>query len=99
LPVAWLSISAEDNNIERFLRYLLAAWEEAQPDMIESQLGPLLSAREPNSETVLLTGINVASDMSDHMVFVLDDYHLIEDASILHALSFLLDHLPPTATN
>jgi len=32
----------------------------------------------------------------DHTVFVLDDYHLIEDASIHQALTFLLDHLPST---
>jgi LuxR family transcriptional regulator, maltose regulon positive regulatory protein len=27
LPVVWLSLAEEDNDLERFLRYLLAAWQ------------------------------------------------------------------------
>jgi LuxR family transcriptional regulator, maltose regulon positive regulatory protein len=50
----------------------------------------------PEREAVLSAFINVANDIPDHMVFVLDDYHLIEDPSIHQALTFLLDHLPPT---
>lgn len=96
LSVAWLSVHEEDNDLERFLRYVLAAWEEAQPEIVESQLGPLLSARLPAHETVLTKMINYANTVSDHTVFVLDDYHLVEDAAIHEALTFLIDHLPPT---
>jgi LuxR family maltose regulon positive regulatory protein len=96
LPIAWLSISREDNDLERFLRYLLTAWEEVQPGVMESRLGLLLSAMMPDSQAVLSAFINLANDVPTHTVFVLDDYHLIEDASIHHALTFLLDSLPPT---
>src|SRR5215218_8109025 len=37
--VAWLSISQEDNDIERFLRCLLKAWEDVQPSVTQSKLG------------------------------------------------------------
>jgi LuxR family maltose regulon positive regulatory protein len=50
----------------------------------------------PDSEAVLSAFINVANDAPDPVVFILDDYHLIEDPSIHTALTFLLDHLPPT---
>jgi LuxR family maltose regulon positive regulatory protein len=93
---AWLSISLEDNDLVRFLRYLLMAWEEVQPGIRESRLGLLLGAMSPDLEVVLSTFINVANDVSEHIVFVLDDYHLIEEASIHEALTFLLDYLPPT---
>ena len=96
LSVAWLSIHEEDNDLERFLRYLLAAWEEAQPEIVEGQLGPLLSARLPAHETVLKTVINHANTLSDHLVFVLDDYHLVEKPAIHEAVTLLLDHAPPT---
>jgi len=95
-PIAWLSLSAEDNDLERFMRYLLAAWEKVQPDVMESPLGLLLGGMSPDSQAVLSAFINVANDLPDHVVFVLDDYHLIEDPSIHEALTFLLDHLPPT---
>ena len=57
--------------------------------------GLLLGGIAPDSEAVLTAFINLANDVTDHMVFVLDDYHLIEDPSIHQALTFLLDHLPP----
>jgi LuxR family transcriptional regulator, maltose regulon positive regulatory protein len=95
-PVAWLSISNEDNSLERFLRYLLTAWEAIQPGVMESRLGLLLSAMMPDSQAVLSAFINLANDAPTHTVFILDDYHLIEDSSIHQALTFLLDHLPPS---
>ncbi|MDQ3412316.1 MAG: LuxR C-terminal-related transcriptional regulator, partial [Chloroflexota bacterium] len=95
-PIAWLSISAEDNDPDRFFRYLLTAWAAVQPAVSESPLGLLLGAMAPDRAAVLAAFINVASEAPDHTVFVLDDYHLIEDASIHQGLAFLLDHLPPT---
>ena len=38
-PVAWLSVGEEDNDLERFLRYLLAAWETVRPGVMKSPLG------------------------------------------------------------
>ncbi len=94
-PVAWLSIGEEDNDLDRFLRYLLVGWEGVQPGVSESPLGLLLGAMSPDSEAVLSAFINVANDTPSPIVFVLDDYHLIEDPSIHTALTFLIDHLPP----
>jgi LuxR family maltose regulon positive regulatory protein len=95
IPVAWLSVSQEDNDIGRFFRYLLTAWEKVQPGVSESPLGLLLAGMMPDSQAVLSAFLNVANDVPDHIVFVLDDYHLIKDPSIHQALTFLLDHLPP----
>lgn len=95
-PVAWLSIGNEDNDPERFLRYLLKAWEAVQPSITESKLGLLLGSLMPEREAILSAFINVASDISEHVVFVLDDYHLIEEPAIHKVLTFLLDNLPPT---
>jgi LuxR family maltose regulon positive regulatory protein len=94
-PIAWLSISEEDNDILRLLRYLLAAWEQVQPGVRDSPVGLLLGGMSPDRQAALSAFINVANDVPNHLVFVLDDYHLIEDPSIHQALIFLLDHLPP----
>ena len=95
-PVGWLSLGEEDNDVESFLRYLLSTWERVQPGVMASPLGTLLGAMAPNREAVLSTFLNLADDVPEHMVFVLDDYHLIEDTAIHTALTYLLDHLPPT---
>jgi LuxR family maltose regulon positive regulatory protein len=94
-PVAWLSIGEEDNDLERFLRYLLSGWEAVQPGLSRSSLAWLLGAMSPDKQAVLAAFINAAHDAPDPIVFVLDDYHLIEEPSIHEALTFLLDHLPP----
>ncbi len=96
LAVAWLSLGEEDDDVERFFRYLLRAWEDAQPGVMDSPLGVLLGSMMPDSKAVLSAFINTADDAPRDTVFVLDDYHLIEEPAIHDALTFLLDHLPQT---
>jgi LuxR family maltose regulon positive regulatory protein len=94
-PVAWLSLGEEDDDAERFLRSLVAAWEAVQPGVGDSPVGLLVGAMAPDRNAVLSAFLNTATEVPDHTVFVLDDYHLIEDPSVHAALTFLLDHLPP----
>jgi LuxR family maltose regulon positive regulatory protein len=96
LRIVWLSIGEDDNDFERFFRYLLAGWEQAQPGIKETPLGLLLGAVMSERDAILAAFINAAAETPDSLVFVLDDYHLVEDLSIHQALTFLLDHLPPT---
>jgi LuxR family maltose regulon positive regulatory protein len=95
-PIGWLSLSREDNDFERFLQYLLKTWEEVQPSVKQSKLGRLRGAISPDTDAVMSAIINAGLTGSDHMVFVLDDFHVIEETSIHQALSFLIDHLPPS---
>ena len=67
-PIAWLSIGSEDNDVARFLRYLLAGWEESQPSVRESPLGLLLSGMSPDTEAVLSAFIHVANEAPNHIV-------------------------------
>jgi LuxR family transcriptional regulator, maltose regulon positive regulatory protein len=94
LPVAWVTLTHEENEIYRFLRYLLAAWGKLQPDITESHLGILLGSQLPDIKAVLSALISVANELRAHTVLVLDDYHLIEDKDINEAMAFILDHLP-----
>ena len=94
-PIGWLSLDRTDNDFERFFRYLVLAWEEVHPGIMESPLGTLLGAMSPDSEAVIAAFINLADELTNHTGFILDDYHLIEEPSIQHALTYLLDHLPP----
>ncbi|HEY7340132.1 MAG TPA: LuxR C-terminal-related transcriptional regulator [Ktedonobacterales bacterium] len=96
LRIVWLSVGEDDNDFERFFRYLVTGWEQWRPDIGESPLGLLLGAADSEREAILAAFINATVDVSDQLVFVLDDYHLIEDPSIHQALTLLLDHLPPT---
>jgi LuxR family maltose regulon positive regulatory protein len=58
-------------------------------------LSLLQSPQPPPLESILIALINEIVEIPDEFALVLDDYHLIEAQSIDHALTFLLDHLPP----
>jgi LuxR family maltose regulon positive regulatory protein len=93
--IAWLSLSQEDNDLIHLLRCLLQGWQKVQPDIRETKLGLLLGSLSPDIEAVLAAFLNTAVTIPDHTIFILDDYHLIEDPAIHEAVTFLLDHLPP----
>ncbi|MCB8984510.1 MAG: hypothetical protein H6659_11840 [Ardenticatenaceae bacterium] len=95
-PVAWLSLDETDNDVGSFFRYLLAAWDAAQPGLMESPLGTLLSGTSPDLEAVQTSFIHTAVTLSAPTVFVLDDLQRIDEPLIHEALRFVLDHLPPT---
>jgi LuxR family maltose regulon positive regulatory protein len=94
-PVAWVSPGEDDNDLERLLRYMLAAWELVEPDIRESPFGLLLEGVEPDIDAVLRAFVNAGNDVSEHTVFVLDDCQRLDDPAIHRALTFLVDNLPP----
>jgi LuxR family transcriptional regulator, maltose regulon positive regulatory protein len=87
--VAWLSLELDDNDPVRFVTYLFAALHGADP---------AIGAAERNArhsvEAAMTTIINEVSQTDHPILLVLDDFHLIEDASIRDGIAFLLDHLP-----
>ncbi len=98
IPAAWLSLEPRDNNPVRFLTYLLAALQTSDPHLIRTVQvlpHPLHRASLESVLTSLVNGLQARmSGDQEHAVLVLDDYHVITNGSIHHALSFLLEHLP-----
>lgn len=93
--VAWVTLSEAENDPERLLRYLVAAWGTVQPEVLKSPVGLLLGAMSPELGAVLTAFINAADAAPTPLTFVLDDVHLLHEPAAHHALTFLLDHLPP----
>jgi len=100
----WLSLDEEDNDVGRFLTYLVAALQQAAPDIGQSLL-PMLEGKGGQSAAVsvpslsLLTPIlNDLSLLAKPMVLVIEDYHHITLPAVHEALIALLDHLPSTTT-
>lgn len=89
--VAWLSLEEGDNFPVRFLTYLLATLHQADPD-----IGPDGHNAQLSVEAALTALINDVARSPHEIILVLDDFQLIEDASIRDAVAFLLDHLPST---
>ncbi len=94
-PVAWLSLDAGDNDLNRFLTYFIAALQTIKGNVGQGLLGALQSPGPVNVESVLTTLLNEIAGLPDSLILILDDYHFIEARSVHDTLTFLLRHLPP----
>ena len=92
--VAWLSLDRRDNDPALFWTYLVAALKTAAPGAGAGALS-LLQPPQPPSEAGLVTLLNDLDAISNDVVLVLDDYHVIDAREVQDGMAFLLEHLPP----
>ena len=95
---AWLSLDENDNDLSRFLTYLVSALNQAEE--IATSIGSgaldiLQSTQPPSVEFILTYIVNDIINITDRIILVLDDYHVIESRPVDDAITFLLEHLPP----
>ena len=96
MPVAWLSLEPEDNDPVRFLTYLITALQSVDTQKGTTLLELLCSPQPPLPETVVsLLANDLLRSLAEDVALVLDDYHIITAEPIHHALTHLLEHLPP----
>src|SRR6266567_5572584 len=99
LPVAWLALEPQDNEPTRFFSYLLAALQSYDPQLgtnAQDLLHPLKPTPLGSVLTVLINDLQAwMTGNHEHVVLVLEDYHVIVNRLIHSALAFLLEHLPP----
>lgn len=93
-PVAWLSLDEGDKDPTRFLAYFVAALQTIMPEMGQSVMTMLQSPQPPATTSVLTPLLNELAT-APQMLFVLDDYHLVDSPAVDEILLFLLAHLPP----
>ncbi|MBI9043472.1 MAG: tetratricopeptide repeat protein [Anaerolineaceae bacterium] len=90
-----MSLDEGDNDPTRFLTYLVAALQTIAPKIGEGIFVALQSPQPLPGEALLTTLLNEIAAIPDNFILVLDDYHIIDSEPINHALTFLLEHLPP----
>jgi LuxR family maltose regulon positive regulatory protein len=93
-PVAWLSLDEDDNDPVRFWAYVVAALQEADPQIGQSAMPMLRGPQPPPARSILTPLLNEVAALSKQIVLVLDDYHLVTEPAIHDDVAFLLDHLP-----
>ena len=94
LPIAWLTIDSDDNDLSRFFRYLIGALQAIQPGLGEEALDFIQFTGGSKLEVGLTLLINELSSLPTESVFVLDDFHILENPEILQGVGFLLKYLP-----
>ncbi len=102
LPVAWVSLDADDNHPLRFWSMVTAALQ-AVCGSFGQDLGTFLRAPSPMDPSEIVVSLSnavvragEAPDAPPRLALVLDDYHHIQDKKIHASLQMWLEHLPPT---
>ena len=95
IPIAWFSLDKGDDQPECFWSYFIAALQTLESGIGENLPGKLNISPLPPIETILSELLNEIWEIRHPFIFVLDDYHVIENPHIQDGMSFLLDHLPP----
>ncbi len=94
-PAAWLSLDEGENDLTRFLTYLVAAVQTLAATIGAGVVSALLSPQPPPPASILTALLNDLTTISDQFVLVLDDYHLLDAKAVDQALTYLVEHLPP----
>jgi len=94
LPVAWLNLDGDDNDLGRFFRYLTGTLQTLESRLGVEALDFFQSSRGSGLEIGLTLLINEISALRMEMVLVLDEFQVLENPAILQGVSFFLRHLP-----
>ena len=94
---AWLQVEAADSDPARFWAYLVASLDEALPSAT-SPLRQLVGSSHGDEQSLISAIVNILADLAEPLIVVIDDYHLIDHASMHRGLERLIDLCPPTAT-
>lgn len=93
--VAWLTLTTDDNQLTRFLDYLLASLAQVDPTMVRDAF--LLEGYNSDNDAVERTVITLVQGIAAYghdVVLVLDDLHTLTDTSIHQTLQWLLEYAP-----
>jgi LuxR family transcriptional regulator, maltose regulon positive regulatory protein len=93
-PVAWFSLEADDNDPARFWMYVIEALRSVVPRIGDPSLAVLRAPGVNLAQEALPALINELAGISEQVVLVLDDYHVIEDERIHEGMASLIEHLP-----
>jgi LuxR family maltose regulon positive regulatory protein len=94
LPLVWMSLDAHDNEMTRFLAYLVAAIQGLFPHTC-AETAHFLSGLRPTPRDLLFTTfINELDEIQDPYILVLDDYHFVTEESINDLLAELALRAP-----
>lgn len=95
---AWLSLDQSHSGEQRFWQYLIAALQTMMPELGQQAQQHVMSNEIEQTVISLLNDLDAHALSHTHqaMTLVLDDFHKIENPTLLASIILFLDHLPPS---
>lgn len=91
---AWFSLDEADNDPVRFWNYIKASFAQCLKDE-EILMDVSVNVELVTSNITVDLMINILNSVKENLVLVIDDYHLIHNASILKSVAYFVKYLPP----
>lgn len=92
---SWLAIDAADNDINRFLAYLVESIRAADPELGDGLREVIEANPRTGVDFVLDSLVNDFSLRDGDFVIVIDDWHLVTDDAVHNALELLITRSTP----
>lgn len=93
VPIAWVSLDQGDTNWVRFWIHLVAALKQAVP-AFDARAVQRFVLSDDSGESLIAAMINGMNRLTGQVVIVWDDFHHVDDPSILRGVTYLLQRLP-----
>lgn len=89
-PVAWVTLEKSDNDLKQFLTYFLTALGQAEDDLGQMAL-EVVETQEIKLEHIVGFLVNDLDELSQPIILVLEDYHLIENEKINQFIELMVN--------
>jgi LuxR family transcriptional regulator, maltose regulon positive regulatory protein len=93
-PVAWISLDETDNDLTRFLLYLVTALQQIDPAFGATIQSAIFSSQRPPVYELVTILINDITKSEKRFILVLDDYHQITSPEVHQVMQLLLERQP-----
>ena len=93
IPTAWLSLDATNSNSSQFVLHLIASLQSIQSDIAQPIVSAISGGDTPSIETLFSILINELV-VSEELIIVLDDYHVVDSVEIDRGVAFFVANLP-----
>ncbi len=93
-PAAWLSVDADDNDLERFVRYLVASLRSAVPRCCQTVMELIESPQTIPEQNLVDALINDMSALDQRVFLIVDDLYLITETSIHDLIARVIEQQP-----
>jgi len=93
----WLALGPEDDNLPRFIAYLIASLQKVHPSIGQAAQQTLADFRSDSLQVdAVLSGlIHDLTKLAEPVILVLEDYHCIESSAIHAFVEALIEHVWP----
>ncbi|MFL5758101.1 MAG: LuxR C-terminal-related transcriptional regulator [Thermomicrobiales bacterium] len=95
IPSAWLTLEASDGNSQRFFALIVTALGSLDHDLFRRTEELVANPRSFDTNAVVDQLVDDLGTATRPFVLVLDDYHNVRSAETNHAMSLLIERMPP----